>query len=236
MLLPLGALTMLLTAAIKLPELNAKAPLRQALRTLPSKLDPLGFLLFAAATIMLLLAITWGGGRLSWSSPTIVGLLCGGIAALALFIWSARVQQDRSLIPPSAFTRRSVYIGSLLMFLQGGATQIIPFFLPLWFQAILGDNPTESAVHLLPSIIAMVVAILTFGALVRKLRYVPPWAITGSLLTAVGSGLLSTLRPNATLGQWLGYQVLTHLGRGVAFQAVRVLLPMIFTSTLLKVL
>lgn len=86
------------------------------------------------------------------------------------------------------------------------------------------------------SIIAMVLAILTFGALVRKLRYVPPWAITGSLLTAVGSGLSSTLQPDATLGQWLGYQILTHLGRGVAFQGVRVLLPTFFTSSLLKIL
>ncbi|KAM7223550.1 Major facilitator superfamily domain containing protein [Rhypophila decipiens] len=219
MLLPLGAVTMVITAAIKLPELNAKAPLRQALKTLHRKLDPLGFFLFAAATIMLLLVITWGGGHLAWSSPTIIGLLCGGLVVLALFVWSAKVQQDQSLIPPSCFHRRSVFIASFLMFLQGGATQIIPFFLPLWFQAILDDDPSQSAVRLLPSLIAMVLSIITFGALVRKLRYVPPWAIIGSMLTAIGSGLLSTLRPDATVGQWLGYQVLTHIGRGIAFQA-----------------
>lgn len=220
MLLPLGAVTMIITAAIKLPELNDKEPLRQSLNTLLRKLDPLGFLLFSGATIMLLLSITWGGGQLAWSSPTIIGLVSGGVAALGLFIWSARLQQDKSLIPPSCFGNRSVLIGSVLMFLQGGATQIIPFFLPLWFQAILGDDPSQSAVHLLPSLVAMVLSIITFGAMVRRLRYVPPWAITGSLLTAVGSGLLSTLRPDATIGEWLGYQVLTHIGRGIAFQAV----------------
>ncbi|CAI4214281.1 unnamed protein product [Parascedosporium putredinis] len=218
MLLPLGAVTMLITATIKLPEINEKAPLRQALRTLPRELDPLGFVLFGAATTMILLAITWGGGQLPWSSATIIGLLSGGFVVLILFIWSARVQGDKSLIPPSCLTRRSVYIGSLLMFLQGGATQIIPFFLPLWFQAILGDDASESAVHMLPSLISMVLALITFGGLVRMLRYIPPWAIFGSALTAIGSGLLSTLSPQTTTSQWIGYQILTHIGRGVAFQ------------------
>ena len=221
MLLPLGGFTMLTTAVIKLPEITAKAPLPQALGTLARILDPLGFVLFGSATTMILLAVTWSGGQLPWSSPTIIGLLCGGFAALVLFVWSAWAQGDKSLIPPSSLTRRSVYVGSLLMFLQGGATQIIPFFLPLWFQAILGDDSSGSAVHMLPSLISMVLALIAFGALVRRLHYIPPWAIFGSLLTAIGSGLLSTLTPEATLGQWLGYQVLTHIGRGMAFQVVR---------------
>ncbi|ETS78443.1 hypothetical protein PFICI_10505 [Pestalotiopsis fici W106-1] len=218
MLLPLGAVIMLVTGAMKLPEISPRAPVVQALRTLHRELDPLGFALFSAATIMILMAITWGGSQLPWSSPTIIGLLCGGFVVLALFVWSVWVQGNRSLIPPSCLTRRSVYVGSIVMFLQGGASQIIPFFLPLWFQAIFGDSPNESAVHVLPSLISMVLSLITFGALVRKMHYAPPWAIFGSLLTAIGSGLLSRLRPDATLGQWLGYQVLTNIGRGVAFQ------------------
>jgi len=211
---------MLITAIIKLPEIRAKAPLRQAFRTLPRELDPLGFILFAMATTMILLAITWGGGQKPWSSPTIIGLLCGGVVALTIFIWSARIQGDKSLIPPSCLTRRTVWVGSVLMFLQGGGTQLIPFALPLWFQAILGDDASTSAVHILPSLISNVLSLITFGALVRKLHYIPPWAVIGSLLTAIGSGLLSTLTSEATVGQWVGYQILTHIGRGVAFQVV----------------
>ncbi len=39
----------------------------------------------------------------------------------------------------------------------------------------------------------------------------------------MGSGLLSTFTPETTTGQWIGYQIITTLGRGMAFQVVRVI-------------
>ncbi|KAL2127090.1 hypothetical protein VTI74DRAFT_11335 [Chaetomium olivicolor] len=71
---------------------------------------------------------------------------------------------------------------------------------------------------MLPSLISNIVALIDFGALVRKFHYIPPWAIVGSILASVGSGLLTTLAPETTTGQWIGYQIITTIGRGMAFQ------------------
>ncbi|KAK9778472.1 putative Major facilitator superfamily (MFS) profile domain-containing protein [Seiridium cardinale] len=179
MLLFLGGFIIVCASLMKLPEKGSKPSIRQGLKALPRKIDLVGFVLFASAAVMLLLALTWGGqATISWSSPTIIGLLCGG----------------------------------------GGATQAIPFFLPLWFQAIKGDSTEESAIHILPSLISMVVATMTCGSLVRKLRYISPWAIIGGLITSIGSGLLTTLTPDTSIGKWIGYQIITSFGRGLAFQ------------------
>ncbi|AEO64679.1 uncharacterized protein THITE_47305 [Thermothielavioides terrestris NRRL 8126] len=212
-----GAITAA-TLPIAIPEQSAKPPLAEACRGLHRKLDPVGAVVFAGLATMLLLSLTWGGERFAWSSPTVVGLLCGAAGLLGvLALWIARRGAD-ALIPPASLRRRSVAVGSVVMFLQGGATQVVPYFLPFWFQAVRGDSPVTSAVHMLPSLVSNIAGLIAFGALVRPSHYIPPWAITGSALASIGSGLLSSFTPVATTGQWIGYQIVTNLGRGLAFQ------------------
>ncbi|KAM3426430.1 hypothetical protein MY4824_009969 [Beauveria thailandica] len=96
--------------------------------------------------------------------------------------------------------------------------------------AIKGDDPIQSAVHLLPSLATMILGLVVFGSLLRKLPNIPPWAIMGSLIASVGSGFCSTLAPEASVGKWVGFQILTSFGRGMALQvpitAVQELLPL----------
>ncbi|GAB1316331.1 hypothetical protein MFIFM68171_06541 [Madurella fahalii] len=218
MFLPFGAAVVAATLPIAIPEQTPKPPLHEAFTALHKKLDGIGFIIFAGLTTMLHFATTWGGGLYEWSSPTIIGLLCGTAGLTLVFaVWIRRAGDD-ALIPPSSLCRRPVAVGSAVMFLQGGVTQMIPYFLPFWFQAIRGDSPAASAVHMLPSLISNIVALITFGALVRKFHYIPPWSIFGSLLASIGSGLLTTFSPMTTTGRWIGYQIITNFGRGMAFQ------------------
>lgn len=215
----MGAVIIVLLLLMRLPEPSDKPPALQALKALPRRVDPLGFVQFAAAITMLLLALTWGGGKLAWSSPTIIGLLCGGVGLLAVFGFWVRHRNEGALITPSCLGQRSIYIGGLVVCLQGGASQAVPFYLPLWFQAIKGDDPSASAVHLLPSLVTMVLALIFFGVLVQRFQRVPPWAIVGSVISCVGTGLLTTLGPESSAGYWAGYQIITSVGRGISFQA-----------------
>lgn len=200
MFLGMGGGIMLIILLLKLPEISEKPPPEQALKSLPQAIDPVGFILFSAAATMLLLTLTWGSSELPWASPTIVGLACGGLGVLTVFFWWVERKEDDALIPLSCLAHGSVYVGSILMFLQGGASWAIPFFLPLWFQAVKGDGSSEHAVYLMPSLVTTVVSLITFAALERELNYIPPWAIVGSALTSVGSGLLTTLALNALIG------------------------------------
>lgn len=219
MLVPMGAAVIIILFLTHLPE-PAKPPISTALATLPRSIDPLGFLLFGSSITMILLALTWGGGQHPWSSPLIVGLLCGGIALLLLFGLWVYYRKESALITPSCLSHRAIYVGGVVVALQGGASQAVPFYLPLWLQAVKGDGPKDSAVHLLPSLVTNLVALIVFGALVRKLRYVPPWAVVGSAVASVGAGLMTTLKPGSSVAHWVGYQIVTSIGRGISFQAV----------------
>jgi hypothetical protein len=57
--------------------------------------------------------------------------------------------------------------------------------------------------------------------IVKRVPYAAFWSFTGNIITAIGSGLLTTLTRQATSGEWIGYQILGGAGRGFAMQMVR---------------
>ncbi|GFF52506.1 putative HC-toxin efflux carrier TOXA [Aspergillus lentulus] len=214
--LPFGGVTMLIMLILRVPEQTTKPPMSSVLVKLPRKLDLLGFALFAIACTMFLTAINWGGATYPWSSAKVIGLLCGSAGILALFVAWAIHQGDESLIPPHILREPNLFFGCWISGLQGGATIMVGYYLPLWFQAVKGASPTGSGLMMLPTMISQILGSMTSGALVRKLHYVPPWAIIGSVMTAVGSGLMTTFTADTSKGKWIGYQIVAGFGRGAA--------------------
>ncbi|KAF7184358.1 hypothetical protein CNMCM7691_005110 [Aspergillus felis] len=207
---------MLIMLILRVPEQTTKPPMSSVLVKLPRKLDLLGFALFAIACTMFLTAINWGGATYPWSSAKVIGLLCGSGGILALFITWAIHQGDEALIPPHILQERNLFFGCWISGLQGGATIMVGYYLPLWFQAVKGASPTDSGLMMLPTMISQILGSITSGAVVRKLHYVPPWAIIGSVMTAVGTGLITTFTADMSKGKWIGYQIIAGFGRGAA--------------------
>lgn len=147
--LPIGAATMLTTVFINIPEQTKKPTASEALLNIHLTLDLIGFAIFTWMTVMFILVINWGGSSFSWSSPTIIGLLCGFVALVVVFGFWIRRLGDAALIPPASLRRQSVAVGGAVMFLQGGSTQMISYYLPYWFQAINGDTSIGSAIHMM---------------------------------------------------------------------------------------
>jgi MFS family permease len=96
------------------------------------------------------------------------------------------------------------------------------YFLPVWFQAIKGDSAVQSGIHLLPMVLAIVVASIFTGVSTSRVGYYTPFLIFGICLSAIGAGLLTTLGVNTTVGQWVGFQILYGFGLGCSSQAPNV--------------
>ena len=92
------------------------------------------------------------------------------------------------------------------------------FYLPVWFQAILGVDALQSGIRQLPFILALVVAAIVAGGVVTKSGYYTPCLIACSCLMATGAGLLTTLRVDSGSSQWIGYQFLLGFGMGLGQQ------------------
>ena len=151
---------------IKIPEQMQKPPVRPNLkRIVTEELDLVGFLLFAPACVMLLLAIAWGGSEYHWGSATIIGLFCGAFTMSLIFgLWEFK-KGESAMIPPRFLRNNLVVFGCCTSCLQNGGIIILSYYLPLWFQVVKNASPTMSGVNVLPTAISQAVSAVTAGKL-----------------------------------------------------------------------
>ena len=193
-------------------------------------LDLTGNLLLIVAAVMLFLALQFNEQYWAWSSARIIGLLIGsGITAILFVFWQWR-QGDKALLPPNIILQRSVAVSCLGAFFIYGTFLVHAYYLPIWFQAIKNDTAIMSGVSLIAYVIGNAISSVIAGIAVSKIGYFAPPAIIGAAIGTVGCGLLSTLQVDSGPGQWVGYQVVTSAGLGMAVQqgiiAVQTVLPL----------
>ncbi|KAI0153184.1 MFS general substrate transporter [Xylariaceae sp. FL1272] len=181
-------------------------------------LDLIGLFFLTPSIVTLLLATMWGGTTYPWNDGRIIALL---VLFGSLFIVFADVQywqNDRAMLPRRVITQRSVVCSSLFAFGSSGASFLLVYYVPIWFQTIQGASPFESGVRNLPMVVATTIFSLLGGVLISVTGYYSPFMILSSILSAVGSGLLTTFHPNTPSSQWIGYQVIYGLGVGLSRQ------------------
>ncbi|KAH8674170.1 major facilitator superfamily domain-containing protein [Xylariales sp. PMI_506] len=227
--LPIGGVVGILLLLLRIPEPEPKPPVRQVLSTAIKALDLPGFMIIAPGTIMFLLGLQFGGNQYAWNSSVVIGLLVGGIAALALFlVWEYR-QGDGAMIPFAMLRHRIIWSSAGNMFFLIASVLVADFYLAIYFQAIHDDSPLMSGVHMLPTTLGIVLFTMISGGGIEALGYYLPWVVAGATMSTIGYGLLSLLSPTTTTGKWIGFQVFYGVGGGLmaagAFIAVQNLVP-----------
>ncbi|KAK3933911.1 MFS general substrate transporter [Diplogelasinospora grovesii] len=176
-----------------------------------------GLVALLPGVICLCLAMQWGGFTYSWNDGRVVALLVVAFVLLIAFILVQIWKPERATVPPRIFIQRSIASGFFVSCCLGAHQTLLLYYLPIWFQAIKGDSAVESGIHLLPQVLALVASPIT-GMLTSRIGYYTPFLIFGICVTALGAGLLSTLRVDTAVGQWVGYQILYGWGFGACLQ------------------
>ena len=103
------------------------------------------------------------------------------------------------------------------------------YYLPFYFQSVLGTTARRSGIDTLPYLMSLLLAPMISGVLITLVGYYVPLMLMGCTLMTVGSGLLYSLSEASTDNQWIGYQFLAAFGAGIcrqiAFSAVPLVLP-----------
>ncbi|EUC43791.1 hypothetical protein COCMIDRAFT_99949 [Bipolaris oryzae ATCC 44560] len=215
--LPLGGVTILVVFfMLKLDEQKQKL---KGWGEIVRQLDPLGTLLFLPSITCLLLALEWGAAEYSWSSPRIIALLVVFAVLLVAFIaWQYVTRHTTATIPAHIILQQSVACGGASQFCVGATMLTVSIYIPLWFQAIKGVSAMQSGINTIPLVLSVVVGSILSGGLVQRFGYYTPFMIFGSVLMALGVGLITTWNVNTSNGMWIGYQILVGFGVGSTMQ------------------
>jgi len=180
--------------------------------TVPRAVDFPGVLLSAASLTALTLALiqgpTWG-----WGAAPTVGLLIAAAVALAMFALVER--RGRHPIVDFSFFRRRNFAGStIVIFVLDFSFGALLFFLPVYFQEVLGYSPTQAGALLLPLTGLMVIGSPLGGRVAARVGPRPP-IVAGLALMAAAVYLISTLSVSTTYADlWLPTVM---MGFGVGF-------------------
>ena len=217
--LPIGGFAgalILLMFHIK-PATTEQQPLLQKLKGL----DSLGFILFAGSVTMLLLALQFAGAIYAWKSSVVIGLFVGSGLTMAAFIPWQLYLQDTALIPPRLFKNRNAPLIFASSIFVNGPFQTIVYWLPIWFQAVLGVSPEASGIRYLPTVVSDALASVIGAGIVMQLGVWNPFLLLAEAMVCLGGGLLTTIHPGISEGHWIGYQIFGGIGYSLATNLVR---------------
>lgn len=203
-----------------------KTPLRQGLKAV----DWLGSLAMTAGTVMLLLGLEFGGVTFPWDSATVLCLIIFGLVTIALFFCVEKFFAPYPLMPLNLFSKRSNLAALGVCFFHAYVFISGSYFLPLYFQAVLGATPILSGVYLLPTALSLSFLSAFTGVFIRKTgQYLPPiWF--GLVFMTAGFGLFINLDANSSWSKIIIYQIIAGIGVGPNFQS-----PLIALQSLVPV-
>lgn len=192
-----------------------KTPMLAGLKAI----DWVGVLTISSGTVMFLLGLEYGGTNHPWSSPIVICLIVFGLVIIGLFFVNEWKFAAYPIVPLRLFSHRSNVAALLICFIHGMVFISGAYYVPLYFQAVLGASPIESGVYVLPFVLALSFSSVVSGVVIKKTgNYVIPcWF--GTAVMTLGFGLFIDIPATRNYGHIFPYLVVAGIGCGPLFQA-----------------
>ncbi|KIK56164.1 hypothetical protein GYMLUDRAFT_47377 [Collybiopsis luxurians FD-317 M1] len=200
-------------------------PLKPVTGSMRSKLlmiDYVGVFLTLATSVMIMLPLVWGGVTFPWGSAVVLGPLCAGIVAAGIFcFWEAKVAK-LPLIPMYIFRHMTVVGVYICMFINGFVFFSLLFYLPQFFQVLLGYSPTRSGIFLIPLLVSLIFSAVTTGiwfSRTGKYRFI---VYSGFGLLSIGCGCMTLFNAHTNRAVMVVLMIIAGLGSGATMQTTTV--------------
>ncbi|KAI0097800.1 major facilitator superfamily-domain-containing protein [Hypoxylon sp. NC0597] len=182
-------------------------------------MDWLGTIAIVGATVMFLLGLGYGGAAYPWDSAIVICLLVFGIVTLGVYAIIEWKVAKYPITPLRLFQSTSNIAVFGIAYVHGAIFIAHLYYLPLYFQAVLGASPIMSGVYLLPVAVTLCVMSSLTGVYISKSgRYRPP-IYFGLAVMILGTGLYINLQPYPSWPRIIIYQIIAGIGIGPVFQA-----------------
>jgi EmrB/QacA subfamily drug resistance transporter len=198
------------------------------------RIDFPGAILASAATICLLLGLTWGGEQGNWGSPLVISMLAGAVVLFTLFIITERFAVE-PILPLGLFRNQVFSAGITLSLLQMMILLGVSLYMPLYMQGILGLSATGAGAAMTPMSVMMVVSAMVGGILIARLQRYQVIAIVSALIMCLGIFLLTRITASTALLETIFYMVIAGLGTGTFFSLLNIVVQNALPRTQLGV-
>lgn len=203
--LPLGLLAFAVLL-LAFPDIRVARPVGR-------QVDYAGALLFTAAVVPFMLAVSWGGTTYPWTSPQILGLFGLSLAFGAAFVWvEGRVPEP--LVPLGFFRNRIALVGLVAAFFTSLAMFASILFIPLFIQGVIGASATTSGNILTPMMLSFIVGSTTAGQIIYRTGRYKAVAVGALAILTAGMVLLSTVDAGTSYLGILPYMLIVGVGLG----------------------
>ncbi|UKZ75549.1 hypothetical protein TrVFT333_003236 [Trichoderma virens FT-333] len=212
--LPLGGIGLLiLIFVLKLH--NPRTPIKQGL----AAIDWVGNVLIIGGTLMLLFGLEFGGVQFPWKSAAVICLIVFGFITIALFgIYENRVAKF-PVMPTRLFRGRTSIAAYGLSLMHAMTFMSGSYWLPLYFQAVLGATSLLSGVYILPYVLALSITSALTGVFIKKTGNYKIPIIFGLTVMTLGFGLFIDLGSRANWAKIIIFQIIAGIGVGPNFQS-----------------
>ncbi|MEI3843342.1 MULTISPECIES: MDR family MFS transporter [unclassified Microbacterium] len=177
----------------------------------------------AAAVIVALvplLLVAEQGREWGWGSVAAIACYVTGAVGLVAFVLIEIAMKQDAIIPISLFRSgtfsMATVIGVLVGFGMFGAMMTIP----LYMQIVVGLNPTESGLSMIPMVLGLMIASLGSGQITARTGHYRIFPVLGTLFTAVGFLLLTIVHYDTPLWQVMLAMFVVGLGLGQLMQSL----------------
>jgi len=219
--IPLGALAIFAAVTLlKLPKTSQRKP----------TIDVAGMILLAITSTAIVLVTTWGGTQYDWDSLIIIGLIALAVVAGFSFVMVERAAAE-PIMPLHMFKERNFVLTTTSGLITGVAMFGALAYMPTYLQMVTGVNATQAGLLMIPMMGALLLSSVTAGQLVSRTGRYKWLPLTGSIIVAVGLGLLSTMTPELPIWILCSYLAVMGLGLGMSMQILVLIVQNTFPNS-----
>ncbi|KFY20235.1 hypothetical protein V491_03884 [Pseudogymnoascus sp. VKM F-3775] len=185
------------------------------------RIDFVGNMILILSSLSVLFALTDGGSKYDWNTYNIVTPLVLGLCGFVVFPFyeASRFCID-PVMPNRLFNSRTSVVIAICTFVNSVILYWVVYFLPIYFQAVLGSTPARAGVQVIPmTVIGIPGAAISVVVLAKWGKYRILHQIGFGIMT-IGLGLFTLQNQHTTTAQWVIYQVIPALGSGMVLNTM----------------
>ena len=191
-----------------------KTPFKDSIKAI----DWVGGIAIVGGVITFLYGFESAGLTHPWSSAFVLCLIIFGVVLIALFFIAEWKIAKYPIMPLRLFRDPSNIAAYAVCFLFGFVFIAQSYYLPLYFQTVMGLSPIHSGLTLFATAIPLSVTSIISGIVMRKTGRYQEVIWVSAAVFCLGAGLLINLPATISWPKVIGYQIVAGLGTGPLFQ------------------